>query len=71
MLYLLYMFVSISQTEAKHSNTSVFRSNLLTRLQTEFVGREKTRERCVQEWVCVVCFICNIFDYLKVSVPAP
>ncbi|KAL7890966.1 hypothetical protein AOLI_G00004420 [Acnodon oligacanthus] len=58
---------ALVQTEAKHSNTNVFRRNLLTRLQKEFMEREDTRKRSVQEWVCVVSFICNIFDYLKVN----
>ncbi|XP_066522018.1 MIF4G domain-containing protein A [Hoplias malabaricus] len=58
---------ALVQTEAKHGNSSVFRRNLLTRLQKEFTAREETRARSVQEWVCVVCFICNIFDYLKVN----
>ncbi|KAG9277382.1 MIF4G domain-containing protein A [Astyanax mexicanus] len=58
---------ALVQMEAKHGNTSVFRRNLLTRLQKEFTAREETRKRSVQEWVCVVCFICNIFDHLKVN----
>ncbi|XP_030638485.1 MIF4G domain-containing protein A [Chanos chanos] len=58
---------AIVQTEAKQCNTSVFRRKLLTRLQQEFSAREETRKRSIQEWVCVVTFICNIFDYLKVN----
>lgn len=54
------------QAEAKQSNGNVFRRNLLNRLQQEFNGREETRRRSLQEWVCYVTFICNIFDYLKV-----
>ena len=54
------------QAEAKQNNGNVFRRNLLTRLQQEFKGREETRKRSVQEWVCYVSFICNVFDYLKV-----
>uniref|UniRef100_A0A3P8VZJ0 MIF4G domain containing b n=1 Tax=Cynoglossus semilaevis TaxID=244447 RepID=A0A3P8VZJ0_CYNSE len=38
-----------------------------TRLQQEFKVREETRGRSLQEWVCYVTFICNIFDYLKVN----
>ncbi|KAI4822747.1 hypothetical protein KUCAC02_008276 [Chaenocephalus aceratus] len=33
----------------------------------EFKSREETRARSLQEWVCLVTFICNIFDYLKVN----
>ena len=54
------------QAEAKQSNGSVFRRRLLTRLQQEFKVREETRAHSLQEWVCYVTFICNIFDYLKV-----
>ncbi|TRY96435.1 hypothetical protein DNTS_021461 [Danionella cerebrum] len=61
---------TIVQAESKQTNGSVFRRNLLTRLQHEFKTREETRKRSIQEWVCLVSFICNIFDYLKVnSVP--
>ncbi|ROL53035.1 MIF4G domain-containing protein B, partial [Anabarilius grahami] len=56
-----------SQAEAKQTNGSVFRRNLLNRLQQEFKAREETRKRSTEEWVCLVCFICNIFDYLKVN----
>ncbi|XDV12350.1 hypothetical protein PO909_001047 [Leuciscus waleckii] len=58
---------TIVQAEAKQSNGSVFRRNLLNRLQQEFKAREETRKRSTQEWVCLVSFICNIFDYLKVN----
>ncbi|XP_042562287.1 MIF4G domain-containing protein B [Clupea harengus] len=58
---------TIVQAEAKQNNGNVFRRNLLTRLQQEFKGREETRKRSVQEWVCYVSFICNVFDYLKVN----
>ncbi|XP_056091583.1 MIF4G domain-containing protein B isoform X2 [Rhinichthys klamathensis goyatoka] len=58
---------TIVQAEAKQSNGSVFRRSLLTRLQQEFKAREDTRTRSTQEWVCLVSFICNIFDYLKVN----
>lgn len=54
------------QGEAKQNNGSVFRRNLLNRLQQEFKGREEMRQRSLQEWVCYVSFICNVFDYLKV-----
>ena len=54
------------QAEAKQNNGSVFRRRLLTRLQQEFKVREETRAHSLQEWVCFVTFICNIFDYLKV-----
>lgn len=58
---------TIVQAEAKQSNGNVFRRSLLNRLQQEFKGREETRGRSLQEWVCYVTFICNIFDYLKVN----
>ncbi|KAK7940287.1 hypothetical protein WMY93_003613 [Mugilogobius chulae] len=57
---------TIVQAEAKQNNGN-FRRNLLNRLQQEFKNREETRKRSVQEWVCYVTFICNIFDYLKVN----
>ncbi|XP_062852626.1 MIF4G domain-containing protein A isoform X2 [Trichomycterus rosablanca] len=53
--------------EVKQSGTSVFRGNLLTRLQQEFMRREQTRQRSVQDWVRVVSLLCNIFDCLKVN----
>ncbi|KAM9843806.1 MIF4G domain-containing protein B isoform 1-T1 [Aulostomus maculatus] len=58
---------TIVQAEAKQSNGNTFRRNLLNRLQQEFKDREETRERSLQEWVCYVTFICNIYDYLKVN----
>uniref|UniRef100_A0A673NP96 MIF4G domain containing b n=1 Tax=Sinocyclocheilus rhinocerous TaxID=307959 RepID=A0A673NP96_9TELE len=58
---------TIIQAEAKQTNGNVFRRNLLNRLQQEFKAREETRKRSTQEWVCLVSFICNIFDYLKVN----
>lgn len=58
---------TIVQAEAKQNNGNIFRRNLLNRLQQEFKNREETRRRSVQEWVCYVTFICNIFDYLKVN----
>ncbi|XP_058509803.1 MIF4G domain-containing protein B [Solea solea] len=58
---------TIVQTEAKQNNGNVFRRNLLNRLQQEFKDRKETRERSLQEWVCFVTFMCNIFDYLKVN----
>ncbi|KAM6966283.1 MIF4G domain-containing protein B [Tautogolabrus adspersus] len=57
---------TIVQAEAKQ-NGCVFRRNLLNRLQQEFKEREETRGRSLQEWVCFVTFICNIYDYLKVN----
>ena len=56
-----------AQAEAKQNNESVFRRSLLNRLQQEFKNREEMRECSLQEWVCFVTFICNIFDYLKVT----
>ncbi|XP_038132609.1 MIF4G domain-containing protein B [Cyprinodon tularosa] len=58
---------TIVQGEAKQNNGTVFRKHLLNRLQQEFKEREETRKRSLQEWVCYVTFICNIFDYLKVN----
>ncbi|XP_018612947.1 MIF4G domain-containing protein B isoform X2 [Scleropages formosus] len=58
---------TIVQAEAKQSNGNVFRRNLLNRMQKEFKAREETRSRSIQEWVCYVTFMCNIFDYLKVN----
>ncbi|XP_062403797.1 MIF4G domain-containing protein A isoform X2 [Sardina pilchardus] len=58
---------ALIQEEAKYANTTVFRRNLLTRLQQEFTVREETRKRSVSQWVCIVNFICTIFDYLKVN----
>uniref|UniRef100_H3D313 MIF4G domain containing b n=1 Tax=Tetraodon nigroviridis TaxID=99883 RepID=H3D313_TETNG len=58
---------TIVQAEAKQNNGSVFRRNLLNRLQQEFKNREEMRKCSLQEWVCFVTFICNIFDYLKVN----
>ncbi|XP_041941456.1 MIF4G domain-containing protein B isoform X2 [Alosa sapidissima] len=58
---------TIVQAEAKQNNGSAFRRNLLNRLQQEFKGREEMRKRSLQEWVCYVSFICNVFDYLKVD----
>ncbi|XP_075994909.1 MIF4G domain-containing protein B [Genypterus blacodes] len=58
---------TIVQAEAKQANGNVFRRSLLNRLQQEYKGREETRLRSLQEWVCYVTFICNIFDYLKVN----
>ncbi|CAL8305630.1 unnamed protein product [Merluccius merluccius] len=58
---------TIVQAEANQNNGNVFRRRLLTRLQQQFKVREETRAHSLQEWVCFVTFICNIFDYLKVN----
>ncbi|XP_037544882.1 MIF4G domain-containing protein B [Nematolebias whitei] len=58
---------TIVQAEANQNGGNVFRKHLLNRLQQEFNPREETRTRSLQEWVCFVTFICNIFDYLKVN----
>ncbi|XP_068574919.1 MIF4G domain-containing protein B-like [Cebidichthys violaceus] len=58
---------TIVQAEAKQNNGNVFRRNVLNRLQQEFKNREETRGRSLQEWVCFVTFISNVFDYLKVN----
>lgn len=60
------LLCSSTQAESKQANGNVFRRSLLNRLQLEYKSREETRLRSVQEWVCFVTFICNIFDYLKV-----
>lgn len=59
--------LSFPQAESKQTGRSVFRSALLNRLQSEYRNREEMRARSVQEWVCYVSFICNVFDYLRVS----
>ncbi|KAK1162326.1 MIF4G domain-containing protein B-like [Acipenser oxyrinchus oxyrinchus] len=58
---------TIVQAETKQSGSNVFRRSLLNQLQQEFKNREETRSRSLQEWVCYVTFICNVFDYLKVN----
>ncbi|XP_078081386.1 MIF4G domain-containing protein B isoform X2 [Mustelus asterias] len=58
---------TIVQAENKQSGNSNFRRNILVRLQQEFLVKEQVRERSVNDWVCLVTFICNIFDYLKVD----
>ncbi|XP_051568091.1 MIF4G domain-containing protein A-like isoform X1 [Myxocyprinus asiaticus] len=58
---------ALVQAETQKAATSVFRRNLLTRLQQEFTAREETRNHSLQEWVCLVTFICNIFYYIKVN----
>ncbi|XP_041076919.1 MIF4G domain-containing protein B [Polyodon spathula] len=58
---------TIVQAETKQSGSNMFRRSLLNRLQQEFKNREETRSRSLQEWVCYVTFICNVFDYLKVN----
>ncbi|XP_055993854.1 MIF4G domain-containing protein [Sorex fumeus] len=58
---------AIIQAEGKQTGQNVFRRGLLNRLQHEFQTREQLRARSPQAWVCYVTFICNIFDYLRVS----
>lgn len=58
---------TIVQAECKQSGNSVFRGKLLNRLQQEFLAKDDIRSGSVNEWVCLVTFICNIFDYLKVN----
>ncbi|XP_067913960.1 MIF4G domain-containing protein B isoform X2 [Heterodontus francisci] len=58
---------TIVQAENKQSGNCNFRRNILIRLQQEFLVKEQVRERSVNDWVCLVTFICNIFDYLKVN----
>ncbi|XP_053564914.1 MIF4G domain-containing protein [Bombina bombina] len=61
------MCYTIIQAESKQTGRSIFRSGLLNRLQIEYRNREEIRARSVQEWVCYVSFICNVFDYLRVN----
>ncbi|KAK7144626.1 hypothetical protein R3I94_010902 [Phoxinus phoxinus] len=61
------MCYTVVQAEARKAATSVFRRKLLNRLQQEFTAREEIRKRSVDEWVCVVTFICSVFDYIKVN----
>ncbi|XP_075441021.1 MIF4G domain-containing protein [Ascaphus truei] len=61
------MCYTIIQVEMGKTGRSVFRSGLLNRLQREYRNREEIRARSVQEWVCYVTFICNVFDYLRVN----
>lgn len=58
---------AIIQAESKQTGQSVFRRSLLNRLQREFQARDQLRARSPKAWVCYVTFICNIFDYLRVS----
>ncbi|XP_017336663.1 MIF4G domain-containing protein A isoform X1 [Ictalurus punctatus] len=58
---------TLVQVEAKRSSTNMFRSNMLTRLQQEFMRREETRRQSLHEWVGVVSLLCNVFDSLKVN----
>ncbi|XP_069785404.1 MIF4G domain-containing protein B isoform X2 [Narcine bancroftii] len=58
---------TIVQAEHKQSGQSNFRRCVLNRLQQEFRLKEQVRESSVNAWVCLVTFICNVFDYLKVD----
>ncbi|XP_051888883.1 MIF4G domain-containing protein B [Pristis pectinata] len=58
---------TIVQAENKQSGNSNFRRCVLNRLQQEFLVKEQIRENSVNAWVCLVTFICNVFDYLKVN----
>lgn len=58
---------TIVQAESKHGGNSNFRRYILNRLQQEFLAKEQVRDRSVNAWVCLVTFICNVFDYLKVN----
>ncbi|XP_007886675.1 MIF4G domain-containing protein B isoform X1 [Callorhinchus milii] len=58
---------TIVQAECKQSGNSVFRGKLLNRLQQVFLAKDDIRSDSINEWVCLVTFICNIFDYLKVN----
>ncbi|KAE8576869.1 hypothetical protein XENTR_v10004354 [Xenopus tropicalis] len=61
------MCYTIIQAESKQTGRTVFRSTLLNRLQVEYKNRKETRARSLQEWVCYVGFMCNVFDYLRVN----
>ncbi|NP_001279085.1 MIF4G domain-containing protein B [Callorhinchus milii] len=58
---------TIVQAECKQSGNSVFRGKLLNHLQQVFLAKDDIRSDSINEWVCLVTFICNIFDYLKVN----
>ncbi|XP_037331090.2 MIF4G domain-containing protein B-like [Pungitius pungitius] len=58
---------TIVQAETQQNNGNVFRRSVLNRLQQEYKRREETRGRSLQEWMCYVSFICNVFNYLKVN----
>ncbi|KAG1940750.1 MIF4G domain-containing protein A isoform X2 [Pimephales promelas] len=61
------MCYTLVEAEAQKAASSVFRRKLLNRLQQEFTAREEIRNRSVDKWVCVVTFICSVFDYIKVN----
>ncbi|NP_001091421.1 MIF4G domain-containing protein A isoform X1 [Xenopus laevis] len=61
------MCYTIIQAESKQTGRTMFRSSLLNRLQVEYKNRKETRARSLQEWVCYVGFMCNVFDYLRVN----
>ncbi|XP_056102176.1 MIF4G domain-containing protein A [Rhinichthys klamathensis goyatoka] len=61
------MCYTVVEAEARKAASSLFRRKLLNRLQQEFTAREEIRNRSVDEWVCVVTFICSVFDYIKVN----
>ncbi|KAG8446146.1 hypothetical protein GDO86_013851 [Hymenochirus boettgeri] len=61
------MCYTIILAESKQTGHSIFRSSLLDRLQQEYQNRNELRARSVQEWVCYVSFMCNVFDYLRVN----
>ncbi|NP_001079711.1 MIF4G domain-containing protein B [Xenopus laevis] len=61
------MCYTIIQVESKQTGCTMFRSSLLNRLQVEYRNRKETRARSLQEWVCYVGFMCNVFDYLRVN----
>ncbi|XP_078257993.1 MIF4G domain-containing protein B isoform X2 [Rhinoraja longicauda] len=58
---------TIVQAENKQGGNSNFRRYILNRLQQEFLVKEQVRDRSINAWVCLVTFICNVFDYLKVN----
>ncbi|XP_063057878.1 MIF4G domain-containing protein A [Engraulis encrasicolus] len=58
---------TLIKEESIFSNTTVFRRNLLNRMQREFLAREEKRKSSLSQWICLVNFICTVFDYLKVN----
>nr|XP_033817419.1 MIF4G domain-containing protein [Geotrypetes seraphini]XP_033817420.1 MIF4G domain-containing protein [Geotrypetes seraphini] len=58
---------TVIQAESKQTGQNTFRHGLLNRLQQEYTGREEMRAQSLQEWVCYVRLICNIFDYLRIN----
>ncbi|XP_029456404.1 MIF4G domain-containing protein isoform X1 [Rhinatrema bivittatum] len=61
------MCYTVIQAESKQTGQRTFRHGLLNCLQQKYTVREELRAQSLQEWVCYVALICNIFDYLRVN----